>query len=86
VLFLCTHNAGRSQMALCFFQALVGDTDSHRLVRRLRTRTSGQLDISGEFPKPWTDETVRAAEVVISMGCGSSQRPRCRIRDTSGAR
>ena len=30
------------------------------------------IDISGEFPKPWTDETVRAADVVISMGCGDA--------------
>ena len=30
------------------------------------------IDISAEFPKPWTDETVRAADVVISMGCGDA--------------
>ena len=30
------------------------------------------IDISGEFPKPWTDETVRAADVVVSMGCGDA--------------
>jgi protein-tyrosine-phosphatase len=30
------------------------------------------IDISGEFPKPWTDETVRAADIVISMGCGDA--------------
>ena len=30
------------------------------------------IDISGEFPKPWTDETVRAADVVITMGCGDA--------------
>jgi protein-tyrosine-phosphatase len=32
----------------------------------------GGIDISNEFPKPWTDETVRAADVVISMGCGDA--------------
>jgi protein-tyrosine-phosphatase len=30
------------------------------------------IDISGEFPKPWTDETVRAADVVVTMGCGDA--------------
>ena len=30
------------------------------------------IDISGEYPKPWTDETVRAADVVITMGCGDA--------------
>jgi arsenate reductase (thioredoxin) len=82
VLFLCTHNAGRSQMALGFFtrhaaDAAVawsggsepGDTVNPAAVEAMRERG---IDISGEFPKPWTDEIVRAADVVITMGCGDA--------------
>ena len=82
VLFLCVHNAGRSQMAMGFFthlaaQAAVawsggsepGNTVNPAAVEAMRERG---IDISGEFPKPWTDETVRAADVVISMGCGDA--------------
>ena len=82
VLFLCTHNAGRSQMALGFFQALVGDqavawsggSEPGNTVNpaAIDAMTERGIDISGEFPKPWTDETVRAADVVISMGCGDA--------------
>jgi arsenate reductase len=82
VLFLCTHNAGRSQMALGFFQALVGDQavawsggsePGHEVNRSaIEAMAERGIDISGEFPKPWTDETVRAADVVISMGCGDA--------------
>jgi protein-tyrosine-phosphatase len=82
VLFLCVHNAGRSQMALGFFQHLAGD----RAVAWSGGSEPGQeinpsaiaamaergIDITGEFPKPWTDEIVRAADVVITMGCGDS--------------
>ena len=82
VLFLCTHNAGRSQMALGFFTHLAGDAavawsggsePGHQVnpaaVAAMRERG---IDISSEFPKPWTDETVRAADVVITMGCGDA--------------
>ena len=82
VLFLCTHNAGRSQMALGFFQHLAGDQAvawsggsepgvavNPAAVAAMRERG---IDISQEFPKPWTDETVRAADVVITMGCGDA--------------
>ena len=82
VLFLCTHNAGRSQMALGFFQALVGDaavawsggSEPGREVNPTAIEAMAErgIDISREFPKPWTDETVRAADVVISMGCGDA--------------
>lgn len=82
VLFLCVHNAGRSQMALGFFEHHVG----HRAVAWSGGSEPGELvnpvaiaamaergiDISGEYPKPWTDEVVRAADVVISMGCGDA--------------
>ncbi|RZT85653.1 protein-tyrosine-phosphatase [Pseudonocardia sediminis] len=82
VLFLCTHNAGRSQMALGFFTALTGD----RAIGWSGGSTPGSavnpaaiaamaevgIDISGEFPKPWTDEVVQAADAVITMGCGDA--------------
>ena len=82
VLFLCTHNAGRSQMALGFFTHLAGAAAvawsggsepgvqvNPAAVAAMRER---DIDISDEFPKPWTDETVRAADVVITMGCGDA--------------
>ena len=82
VLFLCTHNAGRSQMALGFFHALTGDTavawsggsEPGLEVNPLAVQAMAErgIDISGEFPKPWTDETVRAADVVVTMGCGDA--------------
>jgi arsenate reductase len=82
VLFLCTHNAGRSQMALGFFQQLAGDravawsggsepgnTVNPAAIAAMQERG---IDISGEYPKPWTDEVVQAADVVITMGCGDA--------------
>ena len=82
VLFLCTHNAGRSQMALGFFQQLAGDravawsggsepgnTVNPAAIAAMQERG---IDISGEYPKPWTDEIVSAADVVITMGCGDA--------------
>ncbi|RSM73191.1 phosphotyrosine protein phosphatase [Actinoplanes sp. ATCC 53533] len=82
VLFLCTHNAGRSQMALGFFSHLAGENAiawsggsepgnqiNTAAVAAMRERG---IDISGEYPKPWTDEVVRAADVVITMGCGDA--------------
>jgi arsenate reductase len=82
VLFLCVHNAGRSQMAMGFFQHLAGDGAVARsggsepgnavnpaAVEVMRERG---IDISGESPKPWTDEIVRAADVVVTMGCGDA--------------
>ena len=82
VLFLCTHNAGRSQMALGFFGHLAGDRAvawsggsepgtevNAAAITAMRERG---IDISGEYPKPWTDEVVRAADVVITMGCGDA--------------
>ena len=82
VLFLCVHNAGRSQMALGFFQHLAGDA---AVAWSGGSEPAGQInpaaievmkergiDITSEFPKPWTDEIVRAADVVITMGCGDA--------------
>ena len=82
VLFLCTHNAGRSQMALGFFWALAGDralawsggSEPGSQVNPAAVAAMAELgiDISGEYPKPWTDEIVRAADVVVTMGCGDA--------------
>ena len=82
VLFLCTHNAGRSQMAMGFFQRYAGedaiawsggsepgDQVNPSAVAAMAERG---IDISEEYPKPWTDEVVRAADVVITMGCGDA--------------
>jgi arsenate reductase len=82
VLFLCTHNAGRSQMALGFFTHLAGNAavawsggsepaEAVNPVAIEAMRERG-IDISREFPKPWTDEIVKAADVVITMGCGDA--------------
>ena len=80
VLFLCVHNAGRSQMAAGFLRTSAHDG--------IRVYTGGSepgselnpvvveamaevgIDISEEFPKPWTEEVVRAVDVIVAMGCG----------------
>jgi arsenate reductase (thioredoxin) len=82
VLFLCTHNAGRSQMALGFFEhyaggaaiAWSGGSEPGNEVNPAAIEAMGErgIDISGEYPKPWTDEIVTAADVVITMGCGDA--------------
>nr|WP_304455807.1 arsenate reductase ArsC [Nocardiopsis sp. YSL2] len=82
VLFLCTHNAGRSQMAMGFFRHLAGDraiawsggSEPGREVNPSAVEAMKEvgIDIATEFPKPWTDEVVRAADVVVSMGCGDA--------------
>jgi protein-tyrosine-phosphatase len=82
VLFVCVHNAGRSQMAAALL--------SHHAKGRIHVRSAGSdpadkvnpavvevmeeigLDLSQEFPKPLTDEFVQAADVVITMGCGDA--------------
>ena len=82
VLFVCTHNAGRSQMAAALLE--------HEAAGRVRVTSAGSqpagqlnpavvqamaeigLDISGEFPKPLTADKVHAADVVITMGCGDA--------------
>jgi arsenate reductase (thioredoxin) len=82
VLFVCTHNAGRSQMAAALLD--------HEAAGRVRVTSAGSqpadqlnpavvqamaeigLDISREFPKPLTADKVQAADVVITMGCGDA--------------
>jgi protein-tyrosine-phosphatase len=82
VLFVCVHNAGRSQMAA----GLVKLRSEGRVHVRSAGSTPGEqinpavievmvevgVDMSEEFPKPLTDEVVRAADVVITMGCGDA--------------
>jgi arsenate reductase (thioredoxin) len=82
VLFLCTHNAGRSQIALGFFNHLAGDhavgwsggSEPGNEINPAAVQAMAEvgIDITGEFPKPWTDEIVQAADVVITMGCGDA--------------
>jgi arsenate reductase (thioredoxin) len=82
VLFLCVHNAGRSQMALGWFNHLARDraiawSGGSEPVAGinpgvLAAMAEAGIDISHEFSKPWTDEFVLAADVVITMGCGDA--------------
>ena len=82
VLFLCVHNAGRSQMAAGWLRHLAGDAvvvwsggsepESEINAAAVESMAEVGIDITGEFPKPWTDEIVRAADVVITMGCGDA--------------
>ena len=82
VMFVCVHNAGRSQMAAGFLNALAGD--------RVEVRSAGStpgdrinpvaaeamrevgIDITGEQPKTLTPEAVKASDYVITMGCGDT--------------
>jgi arsenate reductase (thioredoxin) len=82
VLFLCVHNAGRSQMALGWFNQLAGDraigwsggSEPAGEINPAAIEAMREVGISiaGEFPKPWTDEILRAADVVVTMGCGDA--------------
>ena len=82
VLYVCVHNAGRSQMAAALTEHLSG---GKVLVRSAGSAPADQinpavvegmremgLDLTREFPKPLTDEAVRAADVVVTMGCGDA--------------
>lgn len=82
VLFVCVQNAGRSQLAAGILRHLAGDTVTVRTAGSepttdVRSTIVTALDeigvsIGDEFPKPLTDEAVRAADVVITMGCGDA--------------
>ena len=82
VLFLCVHNAGRSQMALGWFNRLAdgravawsGGSEPGLEVNPSAVEAMREVgvDIATEFPKPWTDEIVAAADVVVTMGCGDA--------------
>jgi protein-tyrosine-phosphatase len=82
VLFLCVHNAGRSQMALGWLEQLAhgravawsGGSDPTSAMNPAAVQAMAEvgIDISGEFPKPWTDEIVKSADVVVTMGCADA--------------
>jgi protein-tyrosine-phosphatase len=82
VLFLCNHNAGRSQMAMGFFNHLAGggaavwsggsEPKGEINPAVVTVMAERGIDISGEYPKPWTDEIIQAADVIVSMGCGDA--------------
>jgi arsenate reductase len=82
VVFLCVHNAGRSQMAAGWMQHLAGDrvevfsggSDPAGEVNPAAVEAMADvgMDISTEFPKPWTNEVIQAADVIVTMGCGDS--------------
>ena len=82
VLFLCVHNAGRSQMAAGWLRHLAGDavdvfsggSEPGSGLNRVAVEAMAEvgIDISTESPKRWTDEAVRAADVVVTMGCGDA--------------
>lgn len=82
VLFLCVHNAGRSQMAAGFMRALAGDrvdvfsggSEPGESVNQAAVAAMAEkgIDIGEEIPQPWSDEIIRAADVVVTMGCGDA--------------
>jgi arsenate reductase len=82
VLFVCVHNAGRSQMAAALLERYAngrvhvrsaGSTPANEINRAVvEAMDELGVDLSQEFPKPLTDEFVSAADVVITMGCGDA--------------
>ena len=82
MLFLCVHNAGRSQMAAGWLRHLAGDriivysggSEPADQINPAAVAAMAEvgIDITSEFPKPWTDEIVRASDVVVTMGCGDA--------------
>jgi arsenate reductase len=82
VVFLCVHNAGRSQMALGWFNHLAkgraiawsGGSEPGSEINRgvVEAMAEVGIDISHEFPKPLADEFLGAADVVVTMGCGDA--------------
>ena len=82
VLFLCTHNAGRSQMAMAFFTRLADDqaavysggSEPANEINPAAVAAMAEMgiDISTEQPKNWTADMLDAADVVVTMGCGDT--------------
>jgi arsenate reductase len=82
VLFVCVHNSGRSQMAAALLHERAGGrvhvrsagSDPAERINPAVVEAMSEIgiDMSHEFPKPLTDEVVRAADVVITMGCGDA--------------
>lgn len=82
VLFLCGHDAGRSLTAMALLARLAGNSavgwsagsmpDTADGAEAVAVMGERGIDISGEFPTAWTDEAVRAADVIVTMGCGDA--------------
>jgi arsenate reductase len=82
VLFLCVHNAGRSQMAAGFMRhhaggrvdVFSGGSEPAESINRAAVEAMAQkgIDIRAELSQPWADEVVRAADVIVTMGCGDA--------------
>jgi arsenate reductase (thioredoxin) len=82
VLFLCVHNAGRSQMAAGWLRHLgagrvevlsAGSEPADRVnPSAVEAMAEVGIDIAGQQPQRWTDETLGAADVVVTMGCGDT--------------
>lgn len=82
VLFLCTHNAGRSQMAAGFMRHLAADSvevvsggsePADQLnPAAVEAMAEVGIDISRQVPRPWTDEIIQGVDVVVTMGCGDT--------------
>jgi arsenate reductase len=82
VLFVCVHNSGRSQMAAALLQRRAGGlvhirsagSDPAEQINPTVVDALAEvgIDVTQEFPKPLTDEVVRAADAVVTMGCGDA--------------
>ncbi len=82
LLFLCTHNAGRSQMAMGFFKHLAGGQASvysggsepadEINPAAVAAMAEVGIDIAREHPKRWTNDIVEGADVIVTMGCGDA--------------
>ena len=80
VLFLCVHNAGRSQMALAWFQhlgrdiatAYAGGSEPAAQLNPVVVEAMREvgIDIASAIPKRWTDDDIKRVDVVITLGCG----------------
>jgi len=82
VLFVCVHNAGRSQMAAAWLEHLAdgrvrvlagGSAPTEELdAAAVAVMAEAGIDISARHPQPWTDAGLRSADVVVTMGCGDA--------------
>jgi len=82
ILFLCVHNAGRSQMAAGWARKLGGERidvfsggsepADHVHESVVAAMAEVGVDVSREIPQPWADEVVRAADMIVTMGCGDA--------------
>lgn len=82
IVFLCVQNAGRSQMAAGWASALGGgsvevfsggsDPASEVDPAAVVAMAEVGIDIASQFPKPWTDEVIQGADVIVTMGCGDA--------------